>query len=116
MKQKKRSGSQAWLRAELILKVQTGQLTATEAARRLGVSRKTYYQWEKRGLKGMMEALSDKPPGRPARPKDQEKEALKMRASSLEKELCALEESRRIRQLMEDIRFPPRKGRTKKKK
>jgi DNA-binding XRE family transcriptional regulator len=39
-------------RAEIIVQVQSGQLTATEAARQLGVSRKTYYQWERRALGG----------------------------------------------------------------
>lgn len=33
-------------RAEVILKVQSGELTATEGAAMLKVSRKTYYEWE----------------------------------------------------------------------
>jgi DNA invertase Pin-like site-specific DNA recombinase len=39
---------QARLRAELILKVRAGLMTATEAAGHLGVSRKTYYTRTKR--------------------------------------------------------------------
>ena len=74
-------------RAEVILKVRAGLLTATEAAKALGVSRKTYYQWENRGLQAMLEALSDRPTGRPAKETDPEKEALKRKVSNLEKEL-----------------------------
>ena len=35
-------------RANVILQVQAGLITATEAAQKLGVSRKTYYEWERR--------------------------------------------------------------------
>jgi len=35
---------QARQRAEMILKVRGGQITAQEAARALGISRKTYYK------------------------------------------------------------------------
>jgi transposase len=50
-----------------IMMVQTGLWTATEAARQLGVSRKTYYQWEARALSGMRSALIRRRPGRPSR-------------------------------------------------
>ena len=42
----------ARLRAEVIMKVRCGLLTAQQAAEHLGVSRKTYYKWEERGLSG----------------------------------------------------------------
>lgn len=70
-------------RAQLILKVQAGEITATEAARQLGVSRKTYYEWEKRGLSGMMEALADREGGRPSNPVHAEVEALKKKQERL---------------------------------
>lgn len=64
-------------RAELILKVRSGLMTATEAAQELGVSRKTYYKWEKRALEAMLEGLSERNSGRPPPPEiDQEKEDL----------------------------------------
>lgn len=50
-----------------IMKVQTGLWTATEAARRLGIARKTYYQWETRAMTGMRSALIRRKPGRPSR-------------------------------------------------
>ena len=63
-------------RAELIIMVRSGQITAAEAARRLGVSRKTYYEWENRALHAMMMSLQDRIPGRPSKEVDQEKAAL----------------------------------------
>lgn len=47
-----------------IMMVQAGLWTATEAARQLGISRKTYYQWEARALTGMQSALIRGRPGR----------------------------------------------------
>ena len=35
-------------RAQLIMQVQNGLLSAQEAARQLRISRKTYYKWERR--------------------------------------------------------------------
>jgi DNA-directed RNA polymerase specialized sigma24 family protein len=52
-------------RAEVILQVRSGRITATEAAHLLGISRKTYYQWEQRALSGMLAGLENRPPGRP---------------------------------------------------
>ena len=59
-------------RALIIMQVRSGQITATEGARQLGISRKTYYQWESRGLDGMLKALEDQDPGRPAPSVDRE--------------------------------------------
>ena len=44
-------------RAEAIFKVRSGQLTATAAAQALGISRQQYYQWEKRALEALLQAL-----------------------------------------------------------
>jgi hypothetical protein len=44
-------------RAQLIMQVQSGLLSAQEAARQLRISRKTYYKWERRALAAMVEAL-----------------------------------------------------------
>jgi transposase len=46
----------ALLRTEMIVKVRAGLMTATAAAEALGVSRKTYYKWEKKGLQAMLAA------------------------------------------------------------
>ena len=48
---------QAEKRAQIILEVRSGRMTAEDGAKALGVSRKTFYRWEKRGLRGLLEAL-----------------------------------------------------------
>jgi excisionase family DNA binding protein len=50
MKQAATTQEKARLRAEVIMKVRCGLMTAQQAAEYLGVSRKTYYKWEQRGL------------------------------------------------------------------
>ena len=51
-------------RAELIMKVRCGILTAKQAAAQLGVSRKTNYKWEQRGLAALLAGLDDQQAGR----------------------------------------------------
>ncbi len=50
-------------RADLIMQVRSGKLTAVDAAQQLGVSRKTYYKWETRALEALLEAMSDRGAG-----------------------------------------------------
>ena len=47
-------------RALVILQVRSGALTAKEGAKLLGVSRKTYYEWEEKSLRAMALALEKK--------------------------------------------------------
>ena len=68
MAQKPPNPQTARLRAEMIMKVRCGLLTARQAADRLGVSRKTFYKWEERGLSALLDSVTDQPPGRPAHP------------------------------------------------
>jgi len=93
---------QARRRAEMIVQVQSGLLTATEAAKRLGVSRKTYYQWERRALGGMIEALVDKESGRPATPRDSQKEEMQERLADLEEREKIREQVDRIREAVDE--------------
>ena len=96
-------------RAELIVQVQGGLLTATEAARRLGVSRKTYYQWERRALGGMIEALQDKEGGRPPRPQDPQKEGLRKRVEDLEAQQRVRDQVDRIRTVLDEAKSSAQK-------
>ena len=91
----------ARLRAEVILKVRSGLITAKEGAKILGVSRKTYYQWEKRGLSGLMDALIEKDPGRTPKETDTEKERLRKENEDLEREAKRLRASLRVKEVME---------------
>jgi transposase len=47
------------------MKVRCDLMKATEAAAMLGVSRKTYYKWEQRGLAALLAGLQDQAAGRP---------------------------------------------------
>ncbi len=88
-------------RAQLIMQVRSGLLTAQEAARQLGISRKTYYKWERRALAAMVEALGHRKQGRPPRPIDPEKEALQRQSQELQVKLQVLEQTEQIRRRWE---------------
>jgi transposase len=87
-------------RAEVIFKVRSGQLTATEAAQTLGISRQQYYQWEQRALQALLAALENQPTGRPKSPTEPEKEHLQRRVQQLEQELQQHQQREQLRQLL----------------
>jgi transposase len=88
-------------RALVILQVRSGALTAKEGAQLLGVSRKTYYEWEERSLKAMALALENRPSGRPPLSVDLEKEAFRERIQELEKKLDLAEKTIEVKELLE---------------
>lgn len=90
-------------RAQLIMQVRSGLLSAQEGARQLGISRKTYYKWERRALAAMVEALGDREPGRPPLPLDPEKQALERQTQELQAKLEVLEQTERIRLRLEQL-------------
>ena len=87
-------------RALVILQVRSGALTAKEGAKLLGVSRKTYYEWEEKSLKAMALALENRPAGRPPAPVDPEKETLRERIQELEKKLDLAEKTIEVKELL----------------
>jgi transposase len=87
-------------RAEVIFAVRSGQITAEEGAHRLGVSRKTYYEWENRALEAMTGALEDRAPGRPGTPKDEEKERLQNEIAALQNELFVAKKTVEVRNML----------------
>ena len=66
----------------------------------MGVSRKTYYEWEDKSLKAMALALENQPAGRPPSPVDEEKEALRERVRELEKKLDTAEKTIEVKELL----------------
>ena len=72
--------------AEAIMRVRGGLWKANRAARELGISRRTYYKWERRGLTGMMEGLKESRGGRPRKAVDAQKEALRREIERLRKD------------------------------
>ncbi len=87
-------------RALVILQVRSGALTAKEGAKQLGISRKTYYEWEERSLKAMALALETRPAGRPPGVVDEEKEALRERVQELEKKLYMAEKKIEVKEIL----------------
>jgi transposase len=87
-------------RALVILRVRSGTMTAKQGAQALGVSRKTYYQWEERALKAMALALENRVAGRPCVSTDEEKETLRQRIRELEKKLDLAEKTLEVKELL----------------
>lgn len=88
-------------KAKVIFRVRSGGLSAKEGAELLGLSRKSYFEWESRGLAGMLSALTEKPPGRPRKEEDPEKAAMKKRIAELEEELLVAKKTLQVRKLLE---------------
>ena len=97
--------------AKIIVQVRAGVLTATEAARQMKISRKTYYEREARALQGMVTALQ---PGRPGRPPVASEETQRLRAAlqQSEQERAVLEQRAQIQQILAgaDTRSKKKRG------
>jgi len=87
-------------RALVILRVRSGAMTAKQGAQALGVSRKTYYQWEERALKAMVLALENRVAGRPCVSTDEENKTLRQRIRELEKKLDLAEKALEVKELL----------------
>ena len=90
-------------------------MTAAEAARQLGVSRKTYYKWEQRGLSALLDGLSDQPPGRPEKEDTPAQAMFEKQMADLKREKELLEQKLVLKDLAFDLRIRSQKDRTKKK-
>lgn len=104
-------------RAAVILKVRSGQMTATAGAKELGISRKSYYAWERRALEALMETLEERPSGRPLQeePDPTEKEREK-KIRTLEQENEILRARVDIQQLMMEMQLENKKKQKQKKR
>jgi len=87
-------------RTAVVFAVRSGQITAEEGARRLGVSRKTYYEWEHRALQAMTAAMEDKAPGRPSTPQDEEKQCLQDENTELRNKLSVALKTVEVRDML----------------
>jgi transposase len=105
--------AKAHQRAEMIMKVRCGLMTASEAAKQLGVSRKTYYKWEQRGLMSLLEGVGDQKTGRPKKP-DRES-ALEKRLAKSQAEIELLEQKIVLKEIAAEINMVSGSSRTKKK-
>ena len=93
-------------RAALILQVRAGRLSASAAARQLGVSRKTYYQYEQRALQGMLQALQPGTPGRPRSRPAPELSRLRQQVQHLEQELLTTRQRAHLRLIVRELHPP----------
>lgn len=93
--------SKAQERTRIILTVRSGKLTVTGGANLIGISRQCFYEWERRALSAMAEALLDREAGRPETPgEDPEKETLRKKLAALEQEVAALRQSAAVRETL----------------
>jgi transposase len=102
-------------RAEVIMKVRCGLLTASQAARQLGVSRKTYYKWEERGLSALLGSLEDQPAGRPAQPVDRHRQALEKQLVQAQRETALMRHKMALKDVLAELKLDPTLDRAKKK-
>ncbi len=106
----------ARLRAEMIMKVRCGLLTARQAADRLGVSRKTFYKWETRGLSALLDSVTDQPPGRPSHPSDDHRQWLEKQLQDANRQIELLNHKMALKDVLMDLKLPQTgSDRTKKK-
>ena len=111
----KKPNAKAMQRAQLIMQVRCGLMAASEAARQLGVSRKTYYKWEQRGLSSLLDSLADQEPGRPEKEEPAGQEMFEKQMAELRKENELLEQKLILKDLAFDLRIRSQKDRKKKK-
>lgn len=112
----KKNQDKARERARVILQVRSGQISASEGTKLLGISRKTYYQWEKRALQGMLQELEEQAPGRPHQPADPETVAMRKRIAQLEGQLKVASQTAEVRAVLLAMRQKQEKSEIKKKK
>lgn len=105
----------ARMRAELIMKVRCGIMTAQEAASRLGVSRKTYYKWEQRGLSALLDGVADQVAGRPPNPVDGRRQELERQLAAAQRQCALLEHKMALKDVIMDLKIETGSDRAKKK-
>ena len=97
------------------MKVRCGLMSAAQAAEELGVSRKTYYKWEARGLSALLSSLEDQSGGRPAQPVDSEKESLGQQLAQTRRENAVLHHKMELKDLLSELKLTPGTDRVEKK-
>jgi transposase len=102
-------------RAELIMKVRCGLMSATQAAAELGVSRKTYYKWERKGLAGLLESVGDRPAGRHPQGPEPRESLLEKQLEAMGRENEVLRQRMALKDIAIELNVRSGSDRTKKK-
>ncbi len=97
------------------MKVRCGLMSATQAAAELGVSRKTYYKWERKGLTGLLESVGDRPAGRHRQGPDPRESLLEKQLEAMHRENEALRQRMALKDIAIELNVRPDEDRTKKK-
>jgi len=96
----------ARLRAELIMKVRCGLLTARQAADRMRVSRKTFYKWEQRGLNALLGSVTDQHPGRRPNPSGDRCQSLEKQLAEANRQIDLLNHKMALKDVLMDLKLP----------
>jgi transposase len=102
-------------RAEVIMKVRCGLMTASQAAKKLQISRKTYYKWEQRGLSALLEGVLDQKAGRPEKATVAQESVLEKQLSEIRRENELLRQKMALNSLICQIGVKSSADRMKKK-
>jgi len=98
------------------MKVRCGLMKATEAAALLGVSRKTYYKWEQRGLAGLFAGLEEKTAGRPeTEAQDRARADLEQQLAQAQRDKELLQKKMELKDLVHQMQLKPQQDGAKKK-
>ena len=115
MKKRPTAQQSARQRAEAIMKVRCGLMNASQAADQLGISRKTYYKREQRGLRAMLGSLTDQLSGRPSQPVDNQKQVLEKQLEQARRDNELLKHKMALKDVLTDLKLERGMDRAKKK-
>jgi len=90
----------------MIMKVRCGLLTARQAAVRMGVSRKTFYKWEQRGLNALLDNVTDQVAGRRAHPSGDRIQLLEKQLSRAHREIELLNRKMALKDVLMELKLP----------
>jgi len=91
-------------RAEIIMKVNCGLMTASDAARELNISRKTYYQWEKKGLAALLGSVTSRRAGRPETESDRERQTLEKKLDNALQQNAVLHRKMVLKDILSEMK------------
>ena len=98
------------------MKVRCGLITASEAAKQLGVSRKTFYKWEQRGLNALLDHVTDQASGRRPNPSDDRCQSLEKQLAEANRQIDLLNHKMALKDVLMELKLPKTGGDRAKKK
>jgi hypothetical protein len=96
----------ARLRAEMIMKVRCGLLTARQAAARTGRLAQDVLQVGAAGLNALLDSVTDQPPGRPSLPADDHRQWLEKQLQDANRQIDLLNHKMALKDVLADLKLP----------